>query len=60
VYLNCMLRVVVCFVLHHRDAVVVVMKDVLFSRRSGVASDGLGLSERSREITVKMYKVTAT
>ena len=45
------LNYVVCFVLHRRDAVVVRMKDVLLSRRSGVASDRLGLNGRSREIT---------
>lgn len=54
------LNYVVYFVLHRRDAVVARMKDVLLSTRSGVASDHLGLSGRSREITVRMYKVTAT
>ena len=53
------LSYVVYFVLHRRGAVVVRMKDVLLSRRSGVASDHLGLSGRSREIAVMMYKVTA-
>ena len=58
--LNYVLWIVVYFVLHRRDAVVVRMKDVFFQRRSGVAADHLGLSGRSREITVRMYKVAAT
>lgn len=42
------------------DVVMFVMKIVLFSRRSGVVVGHLGLSERSREITVRMHKVTTS
>jgi hypothetical protein len=36
------------------------MMNVLFSARSGVAFGRLGLSERSREITVQLYKVISS